>query len=60
MVLARPGLQVFGAGIPAFSEGRDGEQSVLRQNMELRVKDGMYQGKKVPSMADYVRSMRRH
>jgi hypothetical protein len=32
MVLARPGLQVFGAGIPAFSEGRDGEQGVLRQN----------------------------
>jgi len=24
--------------------------------MELRVKDGMYQGKKVPSMADYVDS----
>ncbi len=56
MVLARPGLQVFGAGIPAFSEGRDGEQVSFDKTMELRVKDGMYQGKKVPSMADYVDS----
>ena len=26
------------------------------KTMELRVKDGMYQGKKVPSMTDYVDS----
>ena len=59
----RGGLQILGAGVPTFPKDGTVSRASFDKTMELRVKDGMYQGKE-GSCDDVtmwiVRSMKKH